>query len=75
MRFELFSHSCYGLEDRKSEILSDNRCYLHGSFELVLQPVHATRNDSVNGIWNLNLVHFSAEDIAIVDLLNGAVLQ
>ena len=53
--FEFLSNLGDGLNDAKGKIAPDYRCDLHGSFEVVFQPVHACSNDCLDCVRHPNI--------------------
>ena len=75
MGFQPFLHLGDRLEDAEGELTADDGGNLHDPFQVLLQAVHAGRDDPLDRIGDLDVGRFSVEQVAIVLLFDRAVLE
>ena len=72
--FQLLLHAGDHLEDAEGEVSSDDRGYLQGTFEVLLQTVHAGGDDALDAIGHLDLGGGFGEGEGVVLLADGPIL-
>jgi len=75
MGLQVSLHAGYSLEDGEGEVPADDGGDLKGSFEVLLQAIHAGRDDPLDGIGDLDLGGFPGQEIPVIPFPNRAILQ
>ena len=73
--FQVLPHAGDHLQDAEGEVPPDDGGELHGPLQVLLQSIHAGRDDPLDGVGDLDVGGLLVENETMILLLDGAVLQ